>query len=253
MAIKIKQIIDNAPRDAVLFGSWLSSQGLDARQQYSYMKSGWLSRISKGVYKMRGTQPTLFASVSSYNTQLGKSCIVGAYTALEIRGYSHYMSMGTPTAYLFTDKANKIPGWFLKEEWDMNIKYMTTSFLAEGLLGVEKMTVDGNELLVSSPERAIMECLHLPEATSSLLDIYYIMEGLTTLRPKLVQSLLEICTSIKVKRLFLYMAEKANHPWFKALKLDNVNLGTSRLMATQTGRFISKYNMTISKELADYE
>ena len=130
---------------------------------------------------------------------------------------------------------------------------MTTSFLGDGLLGVERMTVDGHELLVSSPERAMMECLNLPEATSSLLDIYYIMEGLTTLRPKLVQALLEACTSNKVKRLFLYMAEKANHPWFRALKLDSINLGTSRLMATPTGRFINKYKMTISKELADYE
>ena len=57
----------------------------------------------------------------------------------------------------------------------------------------------------------------------------------------------------KMKYAFLYMAEKANHPWFRALKLDSINLGTSRLMATPTGRFINKYNMTISKELADYE
>lgn len=145
MAIKIKQVIDNAPRNAVLFASWMSSQGC---------------------------------------------------------GYSHYMSLGIPTAYLFTDIGNKLPQWFLKEERDMNIKYMITSFLGEGLSGVEKMTVDSNELLVSSPECAIMECLNLPETTSFLLDIYYIMEGLTTLRPKLVQSLLETCTSIKVKRLW---------------------------------------------------
>ena len=57
-----------------------------------------------------------------------------------------------------------------------------------------------HDLLVSSPERAMLECLNLPDASSSLLDIYYIMEGLTTLRPKLVQTLLEACTSQKVKR-----------------------------------------------------
>ena len=105
----------------------------------------------------------------------------------------------------------------------------------------------------SSPERAILDCLNLPDANSSLLDIYYIMEGLTTLRPKLVQALLESCTSLKVKRLFLYMAEKANHSWFKALDLDRVILGTSRLMISPTEKYISKYNMTIPKELAEYE
>lgn len=83
--------------------------------------------------------------------------------------------------------------------------------------------------------------------------MYYIMESLTTLRPKLVQSLLESCTSQKVKRLFVYMAEKAAHPWFKALKLDSVTLGTSRYMIVPTGKYIAKYNMTIPKELAEYE
>ena len=156
-------------------------------------------------------------------------------------------------AYLFTDKSNKLPSWLLKEEWDMTVKYMTTSFLGDEMLGVETMTVNQYDLLVSSPESAMLECLNLPGASSSLLDIFYIMESLTTLRPKLVQTLLEACTSQKVKRVFLYMAEKAGHSWFKALKLDNVNLGTSRFMITPTGKYINKYNMTISKELAEYE
>ena len=238
MATKIQQILEAAPNESVLFGSWLSSQGLDARGQYAYMKSGWLDRISKGVYKIHGTEPSLFAAISSYNTQLSKSCIVGAYTALELRGYSHYLSMGKPTAYLFTDKSNKLPSWLLKEEWDMTIKYMTTSFLGDELLGVETMTVNQHDLLVSSPERAILECLNLPDASSSLLE---------------VQTLLESCSSQKVKRLFLYMAEKAGHAWYKALKQENINLGTSRFMITPTGKYINKYNMTISKELAEYE
>ncbi|MBQ0090128.1 MAG: type IV toxin-antitoxin system AbiEi family antitoxin domain-containing protein, partial [Prevotellaceae bacterium] len=148
---------------------------------------------------------------------------------------------------------DRLPLWMLERDWDMSIKYMKTSFLGDDHKGVETMPVGTDQLLVSSPERAILECLNLPEATSSLLDIYYIMESLTTLRPKLVQLLLESCTSQKVKRLFVYMAEKAGHPWFKALKLDVISLGTSRYMAVPTGKYISKYNMTIPKELAEYE
>ena len=253
MATKIQQIMELVPRDSVLFGQWLSSHGLDARRQYAYMKSGWLVRITKGVYKMQGATPTMMAVVSSYNTQLDKHCIVGAFTALQLRGYAHYLPMGKPKAYLFTDKTHKLPSWIVNGDWDMSVKYMTTSFLGNDLLGVEPMTIEQHELLVSSPERSILECLNLPDASSSLLDIYYVMEGLTTLRPKLVQKLLESCTSLKVKRLFLYMAEKAKHPWFKALDIDRVNFGTSRLMVSPTGKYISKYIMTIPKELAEYE
>ena len=74
------------------------------------------------------------------------------------------------------------------------------------------MVIGTDTLLVSFPERAILECLNLSDASSNLLDIYYVMESLTTLRPRLLQSLLEGCTSQKVQRLFLYMAEKAT-PW----------------------------------------
>ncbi len=253
MTIKIQQIIKSNPHVDFMFGDWLTRQGLDAKRQHACMKSGWLTRISKGVYALNGTTPKLFHAISAYNNQLSKQCIIGAYTALELRGYSHYLSMGKPQAYLFTGRTNKLPSWMLSRDWDMTVKYMTTSFLGDNLIGVETMTVDGDCLLVSSPERAFMECLHLPEATASLLDLYYIMESLTTLRPQLVQSLLEACSSQKVKRLFVYMAEKAGHPWFKALKLDNVQLGTARYMVVPTGKYIAKYNMTIPKDLAEYE
>ena len=67
MATKIQQILETTPNESVLFGSWLSSQGLDARGQYAYMKSGWLDRISKGVYKIHGTEPSLFAAIRHWN------------------------------------------------------------------------------------------------------------------------------------------------------------------------------------------
>lgn len=231
----------------------LTRQGLNAKGQYAYMKSGWLNRTSKGVYVLSGTTPKLLHAISAYNNQLSKQCIVGAYTALELRGYSHYLSLGKPQAYLFTGRTNKLPSWMLSRVWDMTVKYMTTSFLGDDLLGVEPMTVEDDRLWVSSPERAFLECLHLPESASSLLYLYYIMESLTTLRPKLVQSLLETCSSQKVKRLFAYMAEKAGHPWFKALKLETVQLGTARYMVVPTGKYIAKYNMIIPKDLAEYE
>ena len=253
MPTKIQQIINDAPRDSVLFGSWLASKGLPPRSQHSYVKSGWLDHIAKGVYALNGTTPKLLPSISSYNKQLHKSCIVGAFTALDLRGLSHFVPMGKPKAYLFANKKNKLPQWLLNTDWDMTIRYMTTDFLGEGLPGVETMLVDQHELLVASPERAIMECLYLPEASTALLDIFYIMEGLTTLRPSLLQSLLESCKSQKTKRLFLYMAQKAGHRWFKALDTTRAGLGTTRLMISPTGKYIKEYNMTIPKELARYE
>ena len=253
MASRIKQILDAVPHGSILFGSWLTSHGLDAKGQYDYTQNGWLERVSKGVYKVAGSHPSLYAAISSYNTQLGKQCTVGAFSALELRGYSHYVPMGKPKAYLFTDNDHPLPQWMKEAQWDKILCYATTSFLGNGMTGVEQLSWSGFEMLVSTPERAILECLNSTGAEASLLDIYYIMEGLTTLRPKLLQELLESCRSMKVKRLLLYMAEKAGHPWFRALDPSRIEIGTGRFMISPTGRYIGKYNMTIPRDLADYE
>ena len=57
-----------------------------------------------------------------------------------------------------------------------------------------------------------MECLYLAPKSQLLLEVFELMEGLNN-RPASVQKLLEGCTSVKVKRLFLYLVDKAGHEW----------------------------------------
>ena len=108
-------------------------------------------------------------------------------------------------------------------------------------------------LLISTPEQAFMECLLLSPRQYNYMDLYYVMEQLTTLRSEVVQSVLETTKNYKMKRLFLYMAEKANHYWFEELDLSKINLGTTKLQLVKSGVYLSKYKMTIPKELNDYE
>lgn len=69
----------------------------------------------------------------------------------------------------------------------------------------------------------------------------------------MVTKILEQCSSFKVKRLFLYMAEKSKHTWFKRLDLSNVTLGSGPRSLCKGGVRDAKYNIIIPKELADYE
>ena len=253
MATKIKLILQKVPRNAVLFSSWLSENGIDRKEQTSYVRSGWIERISQGIYKFAGETPTVYSILSSYNSQLDKRIHIGASTALDVRGYSHFVAMGKPLAYIFSSKNQRIPSWFEKGEWDMSVRYFSSSAFGETEVGLEMMMIDGSQVLLSSPERAFMECLHLSPVNYSLMDLYYVMEMLTTLRPKLVQELLEACTSVKVKRLFLYMAEKSGHSWFKAINTGVIALGSGKRVCATNGKYIGKYDITIPRELADYE
>jgi hypothetical protein len=58
-----------------------------------------------------------------------------------------------------------------------------------------------------------------------------------------------------VKRLFLHLAEKHDHAWFKQLVLAKVSLGSGKRMLFAGGRFDSKYLITVpgrSDERSDY-
>lgn len=98
-----------------------------------------------------------------------------------------------------------------------------------------------------------MECLYLAPQKMQLMECYELMEGLNNLKPTQVQLLLENCRSVKVKRLFLYMAEKADHGWLKFMKLDQVNLGQGKRSIVKNGVYVEKYQITMPKELEKHD
>jgi hypothetical protein len=86
-----------------------------------------------------------------------------------------------------------------------------------------------------------------------LAEAGLIMESMTLMRPKLMQSLLEQCASIKVRRLFLYLAERANLPVMRHLDLDRIDLGTGDRSLVPNGRYIAKYRLLLPHELVNHD
>ncbi len=98
----------------------------------------------------------------------------------------------------------------------------------------------------------MLECLYWAPQRQELIECFELMEGLNNLSPKQVQMLLENCNSIKVKRLFLYMAEKAAHSWFNYLDFESIDLGSGKRSIVKNGVYIEKYKIVIPKELEEY-
>ena len=73
------------------------------------------------------------------------------------------------------------------------------------------------------------------------------MSALTTLRPRLVQELLEKCCSVKAKRLFMYLAEKHKHAWVKKIDTAKVDLGKGKRSLCKNGHYDSKYQIVVPK------
>lgn len=252
MATKINLIRQSIPVGGVLTSAWLTERNVQRGEQSKFVRSGWLVRLTQGVYQFAGDNAMLYMALATYIGQTDCKCHIGASSALDLRGYTHFLSLAKARSFVFTTKEDKLQKWIAAREWDMDVILVSTSIFQDDC-GLELYEVNGQQLRISSPERAIMECLYLYPKYSALMDTYYLMEMLTTLRPKLVTELLLKCSSVKVKRLFLYMAEKTKFPWVKALKLDGVDLGSGTRSLVQGGVLDAKYKITIPKELADYE
>jgi hypothetical protein len=73
-------------------------------------------------------------------------------------------------------------------------------------------------------------------------------EGATTLRPSLVMTLLSGCKNVKVKRLFLWFADRQQHQWFKRLKVSAIDLGSGKRAIAKGGKLDKKYLITVPAE-----
>lgn len=179
----------------------------------------------------------------------------GGKTALALRGYAHFLALGSGAPVtIFGLPDVKLPAWFIKHDWGVPIRHFTTKLFSQnGALGLTKKDLSTYTITLSSPERAIMEVLYLIPQVESFEEAKLLMEGLTTLRADLVQSLLKTCYSVKVKRLFMLLAEKCNHAWLDQLDLSVVDFGKGKRVIGEGGRFNSKYQISVPDRQAVYE
>ena len=155
---------------------------------------------------------------------------------------------------LFNRSNSRVPLWFRKPNaWDAECAIYQASLFHEddSDLGLISKPIDGINVYLSSPERAALEILYLVPNKQSYEEAFKLIEALTQLRPNVVQSLLEKCKSIKVKRLFLYLADKFQHPWLSRLDLSKVNLGRGNRVIGQGGSYDAKYQLSLPKILEE--
>lgn len=248
--IKINQLLQAQPYGSVFLSSWLVEHGYSHDLLRRYRESDWLTSIGAGAMVRRGEEVGYEGTIYSLQNQAGLKIHLGGRTALSLLGRGHYLEFNTKKIFLFCPSGSKLPTWFLNYDWGYRIEQINTSFLPPdiGLTTVEHNTFSIN---VSGPERAILESLYLTPRIHSFLESYELMDGLNNLRPNQVQTLLEHCISVKVKRLFLYMAEKANHKWLDYIETDKIDLGTGKRSLFKGGEYVPKYQITVPEELVN--
>jgi hypothetical protein len=249
---KLETLLKETPKNAVILDSWLKQRLISNSLKQKYLQYGWLRSIGRGASYLKDNLPNWQGAVSAMQGA-GEKIHVGGKTALQLQGAGHFISPELSKLYLYGDSGQKLPAWFLQYDWQMQIYYYQTNFLPADL-GIENFSQENGIILkTSSPERAILELLYLVPSNQGIEEAYYIIENLSTLRANLLQELLESCNSIKVKRLFFCLSEKARHSWITLLNKEKIDFGSGNRHIVTGGYLDPAYNITLPKNWKDDE
>ncbi|MFA7289222.1 MAG: type IV toxin-antitoxin system AbiEi family antitoxin domain-containing protein [Melioribacteraceae bacterium] len=246
---KINQLIQQWQKGTVKTVKELSSLGYSPQALKNYTTYKWLSLLSRGAYKLYNDEVDWQGGLYCIQKKKNNTIHIGAKSALEYKGFAHYLSLGKTKVELFRNVNDSLPRWFTQQNWmsDLNLS-KTSIFDYRGLRAYSSAIVNKIVVEISSPELAIMEMLYQVPKVHSFEEADLIMESLTTLRGDLLQTLLEKCNSVKVKRAFLYLSEKHNHSWLQDIDQTKIYLGSGKREIVKNGRLDKKYNITVPRE-----
>ena len=247
---KMNQVFQKWPKGTVATQTWLNKLGVSSKLANWHVGSGWLVRFGARAFIQPGTQVDWRGGLYALQIQLGMTVHVGGLPALELQGRSHYVPLGQPKKVLLvSDRPEQLPSWFRNHDWEASLEHCclllfeqvpeeATTYLDSG----------GFEIVMSSAERAVMEQIHLARSNDDIEHVHQLMEGLSTLRPDIVQGLLENCRSAKVKRFFLWSAQTSGHAWFSRLDPLRIDLGRGKRQIYKGGEFNRQYQITVPKQ-----
>ena len=265
---RLKTLVDHVPPGFIVDAAWLRRQGIDPKSIHGYAKRGWLEKLTRGVYRRPLPVPSVPVPwdwqmpLISIQSIMGYDVHLGGLSALEFHGYSHYLRLGgEPRVYLY----GEVPSWLGRLPVKTRFIVQSRSLFADDTTGVENENDElaartDNEgeptispwrwpIKVSSPERAILEALHNLHSEAGFDNLDMIFQGLTTLRPENLMSLLRLCRSIKVRRLFFVFADRHSHAWLKYLDKSAIDFGSGPRALVKGGKLHPVYRIYVTEEL----
>lgn len=246
---KLDKLLSDWIPAAVYTSSYLKEKGYTPDLLNGYKESGWMRSIGTGAYTRFNDEPSWEGGLYALQQQLKLPVHVGGITALLLQGYGHFLPPKLNQCHLYSSRKLRLPKWFRTYNWDVDIILHISSLFGSTESGLTQINRNLIPIKVASPERAILEMLSHVDSEASFTNAWQVMEGLTTLRPQLMQTLLERCTSIKVVRLCLYMGEKSQLQWVRKIDKDKLNLGSGKRSIVKGGKLNQRYQITVPEDL----
>lgn len=251
MSTKLNQVFAKWPAGTVALQRRLSAQGVNHDLTRQYVRSGWLVPIGHGAYLKAGDDVEWQGALFALQTQAHMRVWPGGLTALSMQGFALYLPVARETVWLFGDPGVRLPKWFRQNDWGVDIRFLAPHLFDDTRFDSSSGKFRGVTIEVSSTERAIFELLYQVPRTFSFTFAAETLEGLRHLRPGLMQTYLEHCRFVRVKRLLLFLGDYYRHPWAARIDQTRINLGSGKRQIVKGGRLNSQYQITVPADFTD--
>jgi len=173
-----------------------------------YAEGGWLVRLAQGVYAFPNDDFGVYGALKFLQRRV-PGLHIGGKSALALQGVRHNLG-NRASLVLWGDTHYTLPAWFTSRSPARYVHARlfdwSDTTLASKTLGTPPGLPKG--LLVTTPERALLELLYEAGTKQSLEEARNLFDGLRSPRKDLLGQLLSCCTSVKAVRLFLTWARE---------------------------------------------
>ncbi|PXX95235.1 type IV toxin-antitoxin system AbiEi family antitoxin [Halomonas sp. LBP4] len=250
-----QQLRELLPLGMVATKQWLITQGLSLHFVDNAVRSGTLLPLSPGVFARLDAKVSWLGVVASLQRMSEQPVHVGGLTALGMAGLVQYLALSSvPRIHLYSTE--RLPRWLTRLpvdaefEWHGTRRLWPDEVMTEARFFREEDWREGlPPVAFSAPEKAILEVLmDVPKAVS-FEHADELMQGLHNLSPRKLDALLKTCKNVKVKRLFLWLAERQAHAWFKRLTVEAYDLGAGKRVVAPHGRLEKNWQITVPRDM----
>src|SRR4051795_8108951 len=89
---KLNQLEKTLPQGLLVDAGWMERHGYSTSLRSQYVSAGWLVQPARGTYKRPLGELDWQKTVVSLQKLMGRALAVGGRTALDLQGFSHYLS-----------------------------------------------------------------------------------------------------------------------------------------------------------------
>jgi len=216
--------MEEAPRGQPLDPEMLRDMRISPRSTSYLLTAGWLERISKGAYLLRGDKLRR-EGILAFIARKIPGVHVGSRTALA--WHASALLPATERIMLWGPRPYRFPSWIAEH---LDFSYQTTDLFDNDLpdaLGLAPAGADPG-VVVSAPERALLELASDAGKSMTSEELIQSMEMARDLREPILDALLSHCTRVKVIKLVRDLGHRADYAWAGVAQQHADRLGADK-------------------------